>query len=128
MSTTSGDVLHLVDSLGLGGTQTILKDYFESRSGDRTVHLYALRKVPRQTVIAHSNVQVNSSASRFSIAPLFHLRRLVRERGIGILHCHLFRAQVFGFLLKALFFPRITLVFHEHGRAVGREGESAWRR
>lgn len=124
MSQARGNVLHLVDSLGLGGTQTILKDYFESRAADPTVHLYALRKVRGQTEIAHPNVVVNPSSSRFSIAPLGELRRLVRSRDVGILHCHLFRAQVFGFLLKALFFPRIALVFHEHGRAVGREGES----
>jgi len=62
---------------------------------------------------------------RFSLAPLFALRRRIREHGITLLHCHLFRAQVFGFLLKRLFFPRIALVFHEHGRAVGREGESS---
>jgi glycosyltransferase involved in cell wall biosynthesis len=58
--------------------------------------------------------------------PLLELRRIVRRQGIGVLHCHLFRAQVFGFLLKLLFFPRITLVFHEHGRVVGREGESSF--
>ncbi len=117
-------VLHLVDSLAIGGTQTILKEYFESRAPDASVHLYGLRTVDRQLAIAHPNVEVHPSPRRFSIGPLFALRRGVRERGIDVLHCHLFRAQVFGFLLKRLFFPRITLVFHEHGRAVGREGES----
>jgi glycosyltransferase involved in cell wall biosynthesis len=124
MGANSGNVLHVVDSLGLGGTQSILKDYFESRPGDRTIHLYGLRAVPKQIPIAHTNVAVNPSALRFSILPMLDLRRIVRARAIDILHCHLFRAQVFGFLLKTLFFPRIALVFHEHGRAVGQEGES----
>lgn len=124
MSANSGNVLHVVDSLGLGGTQAILKDYFESRGGDRTIFLYALRTVAKQMEIAHQNVEVNPSSQRFSLAPLRALRRIARQRAIDIVHCHLFRAQVLGYLLKVLFFPRVVLVFHEHGRAVGQEGES----
>jgi glycosyltransferase involved in cell wall biosynthesis len=124
MTASSGNVLHLVDSLGFGGTQTILKNLFESRPGDRSIVLYGLRVVPNQMRIAHPNVEVSPSSSRFSLRPLPAMRKIVQERGIRILHCHLFRAQVFGFLLKRLYFPHITLIFHEHGRAVGREGES----
>lgn len=124
MSAARGNVLHVVDSLGLGGAQTILKAYFEDAAGDPTKHLYVLRTVPGQSRIGHPNVEVDKSSGRFSLAPLFALRRLVRERSIAVVHCHLFRAQVFGYLLKLLFFPGIALVFHEHGRVVGREGES----
>jgi glycosyltransferase involved in cell wall biosynthesis len=123
-SFAGGGILHLVDSLGLGGVQTLLKSYFETRPADPARHLYALRSVPGQIRIDHPNVAVHASHARFSFAPLFALRRLLRSRTIAVLHCHLFRAQVFGFLLKVLFFPRIALVFHEHGRVVGREGES----
>jgi len=119
-------VLHIVDSLGLGGTQTILKRYFESRSGDLDIGLYSLRFVPHHIQIRHSNVEVNPSPNRFSIAPMVRLRSILRSQpSTQILHCHLFRAQFFGLLLKRLFFPDMTLVFHEHGRAVGQEGESA---
>ena len=124
MTTGIPIVLHLVDSLGVGGTQAILKGFFEARAGERHVHLYGMRSVPRPMRVAHPNVGTSRSSLRFSLAPLFELRRIVRDRGIGILHCHLFRAQVFGFALKRLFFPDVKLVFHEHGRAVGREGES----
>jgi glycosyltransferase involved in cell wall biosynthesis len=117
-------VLHIVDSLGLGGVQTILKTYMEARPGDLEVHLYALRTVEPQIHIAHPNVRVNASSSRFSMRPLGDLRRIIAENEIGVLHCHLFRAQVFGYLIKKLYAPRIGLVFHEHGRAVGREDES----
>ena len=119
-------VLHIVDTLAIGGAQSILKDYFESRRVDHNVYLYVLRASSQQTQIEHPNVLVNPSSLRFSMAPLMELRTLVSREGIEVLHCHLFRAQVFGFLLKILFFPRIALVFHEHGRAVGREGESAF--
>ena len=124
MTRPSPNVLHMVDSLGIGGTQAILKGFFEARPGDRSVHLYGMRAVPRPMQITHSNVSASRSTLRFSVAPLLELRKIVRERAIDVLHCHLFRAQVFGFALKRLFFPRIKLIFHEHGRAVGREGES----
>lgn len=124
MTTSLVSVLHIVDSLGLGGTQTILKDYLEGQDAGGSVHLYALRTVPKQIRIDHPHVVVDPSALRFSIEPLLALRRIVRERKIRVLHCHLFRAQVFGYLLKVMFYPGIALIFHEHGRAVGREGES----
>lgn len=117
-------VLHVVDSLGLGGAQSVLKSHFEAHASDANLHLYALRRVEGQTRIGHANVAVEPSPRRFSLRPLAALRRIVRERSIAILHCHLFRAQVFGYLLKRFVFPDIALVFHEHGRAVGRESES----
>lgn len=120
-----GAVLHIVDSLAFGGAQSILKDYFECHSDDKTLHLYALRVTPRQVNISHPNVHVNPSSARMSMAPLLELRQMLARERIGVLHCHLFRSQVFGYMLKALFFPQIALVFHEHGRVVGREGESA---
>lgn len=122
--TASRPVLHIVDSLGLGGVQTILKTYMEARRDDPDVHLYALRTLDRQLGIAHPNAHVTPSSARFSVRPLGALRRLVAEKGISVLHCHLFRAQVFGYLLKRFYFHQLGLVFHEHGRAVGREGES----
>lgn len=117
-------VLHLVDSLAVGGAQTILKELFESPGTSEGRFLYALRTVPAQLRISHPEVRVAPSTGRFSLRPLLELRRLVRDRHVEVLHCHLFRAQVFGYLLKRLFAPQVKLVFHEHGRAVGREGES----
>jgi len=116
-------VLHVIDSLGLGGAQVILKDYFESRTMLGADHIYGLRTVEGAIEIRHPGAGVNASPSRLSMAPLRKLRDIVCQRQIDILHCHLFRAQVFGFLVKALYFPRIVLIFHEHGRVVGREGE-----
>ena len=116
MGANSVAVLHIVDSLAFGGAQSILKDYFESRPDDKTLHLYALRVAPRQVKISHPNVHVNPSSARLSMAPLLELRQMVGWEGIGVLHCHLFRSQVFGYILKTLFFPQVALVFHEHGR------------
>ena len=126
MSASRDNVLHVVDSLMVGGTQTILKSFFESRRYDGSISLYAMRTVRGQLAIDHPKVRVCSSSLRFSPAPLLDLKRIVVEQAITVLHCHLFRSQVFGFLLKRLFFPKITLVFHEHGRVVGRDGGSGF--
>lgn len=123
MKRTSRRVLHVVDSLGLGGTQAILKEYFEAAREDANLHLLGLRSVELHTEIDHPNAAVFPSPSRFSTAPLGVMRRIVRERNIQVVHCHLFRSQVFGWLLKRLSFPDVGLVFHEHGRAMGCEGE-----
>ncbi|MGZ8811695.1 MAG: glycosyltransferase, partial [Thermoanaerobaculia bacterium] len=106
------------------GAQIILKHYFEGSAADDTRHLYALRTAGIPIAIHHPNVGAHISASRFSLAPLLELRTLIRRWRIDVVHCHLFRSQVFGYLLKTLFFPQITLMFHEHGRVVGREMES----
>jgi glycosyltransferase involved in cell wall biosynthesis len=119
------NVLHVVDSLGLGGVQTILKAYLEANAADARTALYALRLVPQQVAIAHPRVTVHRAGSRFSAAPLLELRRIVREASIGVLHCHLFRSQVFGWLARMTFARSTRLLFHEHGRVVGREGQTA---
>lgn len=117
-------VLHVIDSLDLGGAQTILKHYFEQSPADDTRHIFALRPGSIPITVNHRNVQVHGSNSRFSLAPLLELRTIIRRYRIEVVHCHLFRSQVFGYLLKTLFFPQVTLMFHEHGRVVGREAES----
>ena len=125
-------VLHVVDSLGPGGAQTILKVYLEdvvARGANGDSHsLYALRRVPNELSIAGADVTIDSSPGRYSLGPLLRLWRLVRARRIRVLHCHLFRAQALGYLLKRLVEPRMGLVFHEHGRVIGTEGESALER
>lgn len=117
-------VLHVIDSLGLGGAQTMLKAYVESGAAAEELHVFALRSTPSQLELRAASVEVADSGSRFSPAPLLRLRRIARARGIDVLHCHLFRSQVFGFLAKLFLLPGVKLVLHEHGRVLGRERES----
>ena len=107
--------LHIIDNLGLGGAQTVVKTVFEKQRYNDHIFLFALRKAAPEIEVDHKNVNIYPSSSRYSILPLFHLMRLISENNITAVHCHLPRSQAFGFLLKLFFFGRIKLIFHEQG-------------
>lgn len=111
-------VLHIIDNLGLGGAQTLFKGLAESRALDDNFYFYSLRKSfsKNNPVVSGTNIQVYNSYSKFSLLPFFSLKNFIQEKEIQALHCHLIRACFFGFLIKIVYFPKIKLIFHEHGR------------
>jgi L-malate glycosyltransferase len=109
-------VLHIIDSLGLGGAQTVVKGVFETQKHNKNIFLYALRKKEITTKIYHANVCISPSTFKYSLRPLKQLKDVIRENNIQILHCHLFRSQLFGWILKKFYFPNIKLIIHEHGQ------------
>jgi glycosyltransferase involved in cell wall biosynthesis len=112
-------VLHVIDSLDLGGAQKVVQALFERRSHDRSIFLYSLRPAHADSFrISHQNVFLTKHASRYSHYPLYDLRDFIRANNITILHCHLMKSQIIGVLLKSLYFPSIKLVFHEHGAII----------
>ena len=108
-------ILHIIDSLGLGGAQTVVKGIFESQKNNKDIYLYALRKREINIKIDHPNVFSFNSNSKYSFKPLKQLKEIMEKEKIDILHCHLPRSQVIGYLLKRNYFPKIKLIFHEHG-------------
>ena len=111
-------VLHIIDTLWLGGIQTLDRDYFEMQKDNPDVFLYVLRRSKPQMSINHNNVFVYDSYSRYSFGPIFRLKKLIKEQKIEILHCQLLRSHVFGYILKLLFFPRIKLLIDEQADLV----------
>lgn len=57
--------------------------------------------------------------SKFNYRILQDIRRVVVIEGITILHLHLDKSLLYGYLLKALYFPTIKIVYHEHGTISG---------
>ncbi len=108
-------ILHIIDSLGLGGAQTVIKGIFESQKSNQDIFLYALRKRETNIKVSHQNVIIYDSQKKYSLKPIKELKSLIEKEKISILHCHLFRSQVFGYILKKRYFPKIKLIFHEHG-------------
>jgi len=110
------NVIHVIDSLDLGGAQTLLKGYFESEESGNC-ELFALRQTQVQTRIQSSKVVICKSSSRFSFQPVFDLFNKIRKnQGKVILHAHLFRSLVTCTLLKWIFPKKTKLVFHEHSQ------------
>lgn len=109
------NVLHIIDTLDLGGAQVIVKGIAESKKEGFVSHIFALRKTDITIAIDQKYVTVFGCKSRFSFRPIKTLRDYVMTNEIEVLHCHLFRSQLFGFLLKKIYFPNVKLIFHEHG-------------
>ena len=108
-------VLHIIDHLGLGGAQMIAKGIMEGFESENSF-LYALRRRDNQLSISHGNVYIAKTSSKYSIKSFFELVSFIRRNNIEILHCHLGKSIVYGIVLKKLFFKKIKLVVHEHGR------------
>lgn len=109
-------ILHIIDSLGLGGAQTVVKGIFEFQKNDQNIFLFALRRRDITMKINHINVKVYNSNKKYSFKAITELRDLIKREGIDALHCHLFKSQLFGVLIKIFYLPKIKLIFHEHGR------------
>jgi glycosyltransferase involved in cell wall biosynthesis len=120
-------VIHVVDSLGLGGCQTCLKAMMEHAHGPRQHYVVSLRYTEPHVEINRGPVLCARSSSRFSPLSLLPLLRLARQLRDPIIHCYLFRSQVYGYLVKSLD-SRCRLILHEGGRIVQREHEPAWER
>lgn len=110
------NILHVIDHMGIGGAQTILKGIFERDASRKDLFCYSLRIDKFENKIDHPNVRYYKGHSRFNVNSLFELREFVNDNNIEILHCHLLKSMIFGYLLKLLFFKNIKLIFHEHGR------------
>jgi len=107
-------ILYLIDNYSLGGAQIVVKGILENQPGDSVSSVALRKKVPVMEIQKGTAITLNST-SRFSIMPLFFLRRFIRLHQIEIIHCQLPRSVVFGFLLKVLFFKDIIYIIHEQG-------------
>ncbi|MEJ0053256.1 MAG: glycosyltransferase [bacterium] len=108
-------VLHLIDSLTFGGAASLVKDIFEFQPGNTNIYLYPLRLKGNVVDIVHPNVIPTTSKFKYSLFPFFDLYKIIRQNNIDILHCHLFRSQMCGYILKVFCFQHLKLIFHRHG-------------
>ena len=111
-------VLHVIDHFGLGGAQTLLKNILDSWEDDIIeVYAYSLRKNKNEINLKNKQRIFRCKTKNiYNIRSLLELKKLIKEKKIDILHCHLGKSIFFGTMIKILFDKKIKLVVHEHGR------------
>lgn len=109
-------ILHIIDHMSVGGAQSIIKGIFENEKSNENIFCYSLRTNKTVVEVDHLNVYSHTGYSNLNIKSLFELRTLVYDQNIDVLHCHLAKSMLYGYVLKLLFFKNIKLIFHEHGR------------
>lgn len=116
MPLTSSNILHLIDTMGPGGAQQVVKTLFERHTHEPGLHLLALRPVPHSTPVNHPGASTAQPAGKYSLAtPLKRALHIIQKENIQVLHCHLPKSQFLGWLIKSLYHPEINLVYHEQG-------------
>jgi L-malate glycosyltransferase len=109
-------ILHIIDSLGLGGAQTVIKGIFESQKKNKNIYLFSLRKKIENVEIHHCNISIYDSLKKYSFKPIVSLVELIQKEDIDVLHCHLIRSMILGLVIKVFYIRKIKLIFHEHGK------------
>ncbi len=117
-------ILHILDNLGLGGAQIVVKSILESNSSRHNNILYVLRKTADSITVYSERIYFASSARKFSYPSIRKLKRIIIENEIEIVHCHLFKSVTIGILLKRILKKRISLIIHEHGNILEVDGSS----
>lgn len=105
-------VLHLIDHFGIGGAQTVVKGILTI---EKDQECFAIRNKENQ-IINIENVYFSKSKLKLDIRTLYKIKELIAKNNYYIIHCHLFGAYFYGYILKRIWFPNIKLVFHEHGK------------
>jgi len=107
-------VLHIIDQMGLGGAQTLIEGIL--KGGNSDIYCYVLRINHLRAITLENMTCRNSNSCLYDIWTIPELKKIITEKNIQILHCHLLESFFMGYLLKKFFFNNIKLIYHEHGR------------
>ncbi len=103
-------VLYVIDHLGCGGAQVVLKNILSYLDRSKVEPLvYALRQHPKP-IWVNAEV-VTLTGGRYSFKGAKEIARLCRERKIDLVHANLQKANILS-LLSGVTVP---VVIHEHG-------------
>jgi len=119
------NVLHLIDTTGHGGAETILKSIVCGLENTRfrsfvllNNHGWLFEKLHK---LPNTSVLVFNGKGRFNLRLIFQIRKIIRKYKIDIIHTHLFGAALYGNL--ASIFLRIPVVSTLHGVPDWRPGD-----
>ena len=90
-------ILHIIDHLGLGGAQTIVK----ALSRMKNTHVYVLRRDNKLIESQKDNIRYIDTLNRYRF-PIFEIRRFVKKEKIDILHLHLSKSIFLGIIFGTI--------------------------
>lgn len=111
-------VLHIINSHGLGGAETMVKDIVTHFPEHK---VFCLRRddKDRFAVLEGRVVYGTTHGGNYKYNPaiLWKIIRMVRQERPDILHVHLANSLAYGLAVR-IFFPKIKFVYHEHGEII----------
>lgn len=111
-------VMHVVDSLDSGGTETMAVNFVNQMPRDRyRPYICSTRRPARGAALAallsdsvrHLGLD---RTSRLDLQAIFRLRQFISKEDIRILHVH--STSLFIGQLTALFSPKVRVIWHDH--------------
>jgi glycosyltransferase involved in cell wall biosynthesis len=110
---TRKNILHIIDSIALGGAETILLQTIQELTHHNHILVY-LADVHNSQPVSSGSVKVyNLSVTRNILIPVgaFRLRRIIRKNNVDIVHAHLWKST----LIARLATPKsVRLLFTLH--------------
>lgn len=113
-------VLEIIDSLGSGGAESLLKNFvLEAKQNNifniEIATLYSNAIFKEEIEDAGISIWDLGLTFKFNLMGVIELIKLIKERKYDIIHVHLFPADVFA-AIASLFLPsNIKWIFSEHG-------------
>ena len=112
-------VLEIIDSLGSGGAESLLKNFvLEAKKNNlfniEIATLYSDDIFKKEIENAGISIWDLGLTFKFNLMGVIELIKLIKERKYSIIHVHLFPADIFA-ALASLFLPKdIVWIFSEH--------------
>lgn len=108
-------VLHLIDTTGPGGAETVFTELLARMPQDRYRHHVILRGegwvADRVRTLGYEPAFIDSKGS-FNVAYLRQLIRFVRQHRIQLIHAHLLGSNVYGSLVGLITRTPVITTFH----------------
>lgn len=109
------NVLHIINSSGLGGAETIVKEILANNKQHKCFCLFK----DKNDLFGDFENQVYYGLNKkgfykINIFLFFKLLKTIKKEKIDIIHVHLAVSLLYGIFVK-IFKPSIFLIYHEHG-------------